>query len=262
VDTAGIRRKGKTKLVAEKLSVVMAKRGLERADVALLVVDGEQGVTQGDATIAMYAEQSGRSVIIVVNKWDLAIEAAQKAADRDSASARGKAKRAANLNPPMEKVDRGKLLSEYEELVHKKLKFVSYAPVVFLSAKTGDRAQKLYPLIDEVAVARKKKIGTPELNRWLKSIDLQRGTTPKSRPVRIYYITQAKTSPPTFVIFTNQKTPLHFSFQRFLENQLREEFGFIGTPLRFVQRLRKAERDTRAPRGETARSDKSDEEEE
>ena len=259
VDTAGIRRKGKTKLVAEKLSVVMARRGLERADVALLVVDGEQGVTQGDATIAMYAEQSGRSVIVVVNKWDLAIEAAQKAADRDASSARGKAKRAANLNPPVEKVDRGKLLSEYEELVHKKLKFVSYAPVVFLSAKTGDRAQKLYPLIDQVAVARKKKIGTPELNRWLKSIDLQRGTTPKSRPVRIYYITQAKTSPPTFVIFTNQKTPLHFSFQRFLENQLREEFGFIGTPLRFVQRLRKAERDTRAPRGETARSEKSHE---
>src|SRR5260221_9098071 len=121
VDTAGSRRKGKTKLVAEKLSVVMAKRGLERADVALLVVDGEQGVTQGDATIAMYAEQSGRSVIIVVNKWDLAIEAAQKAADRDSASARGKAKRAANLNPPLEKGDRGKLLSAYEGLVHKQL---------------------------------------------------------------------------------------------------------------------------------------------
>src|SRR5213594_4325958 len=114
VDTAGIRRKVKTTLVAEKLSVVMARRGLERCDVALLIVDGEQGVTQGDATIAMYAEQSGRSVIVVVNKWDLAIEAAQKAADRDASSARGKAKRAANLNPPVEKVDRGKLLGEYE----------------------------------------------------------------------------------------------------------------------------------------------------
>ncbi len=194
----------------------------------------------------MYAEQSGRSVIIVVNKWDLAVEAAQKAADRDSASAKGKAKRAANLNPPLEKVDRGKLLSEYEELVHKKLKFLSYAPVVFLSAKTGDRAQKLYPLIDQVAAARKKKVSTPELNRWLKTVDLQRATTPKARPVRIYYVTQAKTSPPTLVIFTNQKTPLHFSFQRFLENQIRAEFGFIGTPIRFVQRLRKADRDTRS----------------
>jgi len=261
VDTAGIRRKGKTKLVAEKLSVVMARRGLERADVALLVVDGEQGVTQGDATIAMYAEQSGRSVIIVVNKWDLAIEAAQKAADRDAVSAKGKSKRAANLNPPLENVDRGELLADYEELIRKKLKFLSYAPIVFLSAKTGDRAQKLYPTIDKVAVARRRKLSTPELNRWLKTVDLQRGTTPKARPVRIYYVTQAKTSPPTFVIFTNQKTPLHFSFQRFLENQLREKFDFVGTPIRFVQRLRKADRDTRAPRGESARSDKSVEEE-
>ena len=241
VDTAGIRRKGKTNLVAEKLSVVMAKRGLERADIALLIVDGEQGVTQGDATIAMYAEQSGRSVIIVINKWDLAIEAAQKAADRDASSARGKAKRAANLNPPVIKIDRGKLLLDYEELVRKKLKFVSYAPIVFLSAKTGDRANKLYPLIDEVATERKKKISTPELNRWLKSIDLQRGTTPKARPVRIYYITQAKASPPTFVLFTNQKAPLHFSFERFLENQLRDKYGFVGAPVRFIQRLRKRE---------------------
>jgi GTPase len=239
VDTAGIRRKGKTKLVAEKLSVVMARRGLERADVALLVVDGEQGVTQGDATIAMYAEQSGRSVVVVVNKWDLAVEAAQRAEDRDAASAKGKAKRAANLHPPMEKVDRGKLLLDYEELIRKKLKFLSYAPIVFLSAKTGDRAQKLYPLIDTVAAARKRKISTPELNRWLKTIDLQRGTLPKARPIRIYYITQAKTAPPTFLIFTNQKQPLHFAYQRFLENQLRGTFGFVGTPVRWVQRMRK-----------------------
>ncbi len=246
VDTAGIRRKGKTKLVAEKLSVVMARRGLERADVALLVVDGEQGVTQGDATIAMYAEQSGRSVIIAINKWDLAIEAAQKAADRDAISAKGKAKRAANLHPPVEKVDRGKLLMDYEEIIRKKLKFLSYAPIVFLSAKTGDRAQKLYPLIDKVAAARQRKIPTPELNRWLKTVDLQRGTTPKSRPVRIYYITQAKTAPPTFLLFTNQRTQMHFSFERFLENQLREKFDFIGAPIRFIQRLRKRDRDTRS----------------
>jgi GTP-binding protein len=238
VDTAGIRRKGKTKLVAEKLSVVMARRGLERADVALLIVDGEQGVTQGDATIASYAEQSGRSVIIVVNKWDLAVEAAQKAAGRDAASAKGKAKRAAG-QPPSVQVDRGKLLLEYEDLIRKKLKFLSYAPVVFLSAKTGDRAQKLFPLIDEVAAARSRRIPTPELNRWLKGVDLQRGTTPKARPVRIYYVTQAKTAPPTFLLFTNQKQPLHFSYERFLENQLREKFDFTGTPVRFVQRLRK-----------------------
>ena len=261
VDTAGIRRKGKTNLVAEKLSVVMARRGLERADIALLVVDGEQGVTQGDATIASYAEESGRSVIIVINKWDLAVEAAQKAADRDAVSAKGKSKHAAS-GKSSATVDRGKLLMDYEEIIRKKLKFLSYAPIVFLSAKTGDRAQKLYPLIDKVAAARKKKLSTPELNRWLKTVDLQRGTTPKARPVRIYYITQAKASPPTFVIFTNQKTPLHFSFQRFLENQLREKFDFIGAPIRFVQRLRKADRDTRPSNREKARQEKTNDDRE
>src|SRR5215475_8980019 len=123
VDTAGIRRKGKTVLVAEKLSVVMARRGLKRADVALLVVDGEQGVTQGDATIAMYAEQSGRSVIVVINKWDLAVAAAQKAADRDASSARSRAKHAAS-GKSSTTVDRGKLLLDYEEIIRKKLKFL------------------------------------------------------------------------------------------------------------------------------------------
>jgi len=239
VDTAGIRRKGKTNLVAEKLSVVMAKRGLERADIALLIVDGEQGVTQGDATIASYAEQSGRSVIIVVNKWDLAVEAAQRAADRDAATAKGKAKRAAGPSHAKEEVDKESLLLDYEELIRKKLRFLSYAPIVFLSAKTGERAQKLFPLIDKVAAARKRRIPTPELNRWVKSVDLQRGTLPKSRPIRIYYATQAKIAPPVFLLFTNQKQPLHFSFERFLENQLRAQFDFLGTPVRFVQRLRK-----------------------
>jgi GTP-binding protein len=267
VDTAGIRRKGKTNLVAEKLSVVMARRGLERADVALLVVDSEHGVTQGDAQIANYAEQSGRSVVIVMNKWDLAVQAAGKAADRDAATTKGKARRtaqqqreeerarvsdkragdgraAAGAARPLSELDKGRLLFDYEKMVREKLKFLSYAPIVFLSAKTGDRATKLYPLIDHVAAARRKRIPTPELNRWLKEdVDLQRGTTPKARPVRIYYMTQAKTAPPTFLIFTNQKTPLHFSYERFLENQLRAKFDFNGTPVRFVQRLRKRDRD-------------------
>jgi GTP-binding protein len=222
----------------------MARRGLERADVALLVVDGEQGVTQGDATIASYAEQSGRSVIIVVNKWDLAVEAAQRAADRDGMTAKGKARRAASGHHPTT-IDRGKLLTDYEEIIRRKLKFLSFAPIVFLSAKTGERAQKLYALIDSVSAARKRKISTPELNRWLETVDLGRGTTPKSRPVRIYYITQAKTAPPTFLLFTNQRTQMHFSFERFLENQLRKKFDLTGAPIRFVQRLRKRDRDTR-----------------
>jgi GTPase len=251
VDTAGIRRKGKTNLVAEKLSVVMAKRGLERADIAILVIDGVQGVTQGDATIASYAEQSGRSVIIVVNKWDLAVEAAQKAADESAKSAKGKAKAASEGNPQRREIDKGKLLLEYEEMVKEKFKFLSYAPVVFLSAKTGERALKLYPLIDQVAAERIRKISTPELNRWLKEdVDLQRATNPKARPVRIYYITQAKTAPPVFLLFTNQKKPLHFNFERFLENQLRSKWPFTGTPVRFIQRLKKRGERERATSGE------------
>ena len=313
VDTAGIRRKGKTNLVAEKLSVVMARRGLERCDVALLIVDGEQGVTQGDAQIASYAEQSGRSVIIVMNKWDLATEAARKASERDAGTTEGKAKLAARATErpragaranarisartvarsgaqsktqargqanrgfsiavgagsgggsvreatpgvrgsasgghAFGELDKSRLLYDYERMVRDKLKFLSYAPIVFLSAKTGDRADKLFPLIDQVAAARKKRISTPELNRWLKEeVDLQRGTTPKARPVRIYYMTQAKTAPPTFLIFTNQKTPLHFSYERFLENQLRAKWDFPGAPIRFVQRLRKREPRPGAPR--------------
>jgi GTPase len=251
VDTAGIRRKGKTTLVAEKLSVVMARRGLERCDVALLVVDAEQGVTQGDAQIASYAEESGRSVIIVMNKWDLAIAAAQDAAAREAATAKGKSRRVAGEKNEPESFDAGRLIFDYEKMVRAKLKFLSYAPIVFLSAKTGERAEKLFPLIEKCWEARKRKIPTPALNNWLKEdVDLQRGTTPKARPVRIYYITQAKTAPPTFLMFTNQKTPLHFSYERFLENQLRAKFDFAGTPVRFIQRLRKrdAKRDRKSSR--------------
>jgi GTP-binding protein len=238
VDTAGIRRKGKTTLVAEKLSVVMARRGLERCDVALLVVDGEQGVTQGDAQIASYAEESGRSVVIVINKWDLAVIAA-----RDAATAKVKTKLAPGERHKPENFDAGRLMVDYEKMIRAKLKFLSYAPIVFLSAKTGERADKLSPLINQCWEARRRRISTPVLNNWLKEeVDLQRGTTPKARPVRIYYMTQAKIAPPTFLIFTNQKEPLHFSYQRFLENQLRAKFDYVGTPVRFIQRLRKREK--------------------
>ena len=240
VDTAGIRRKGKTTLVAEKLSVVMARRGLERCEVALLVVDGEQGVTQGDAQIANYAEQSNRSVIIVINKLDLAIKAAAEVQARKPAGDRNKARSSQGGAAAAAQLDVGSLLFDYEKMIRGKLKFLSYAPIVFLSAHSGDRVAKLWPLIQQCWKARQRRIPTPELNRWLKEdVDLQRGTTPKARPVRIYYITQAKIAPPTFLIFTNQKNPLHFSYERFLENQLRAKFDFAGTPVRFVQRLRK-----------------------
>ena len=124
-------------------------------------------------------------------------------------------------------------------MVRGKLKFLSYAPVVFLSALTGDRADKLFALIHRVAEARRRRISTGELNRWLASVDLERGTSPAGRKVKIFYITQATSAPPTFVLFTNQAKPLHFSYQRFLENRLRAAFDFSGTPIRFTQRLKK-----------------------
>jgi len=231
LDTAGIRRKGKTRLIAEKLSVIMARRHLERADVALLVADASVGVTSHDATIAGYAEQSGRSVIIVMNKWDLALKAAREKAEHD-----------AKRGGKPASVDPGKLLADYEKIVRERFKFLAYAPIVFLSALTGERVAKLYALIDRVAEARRRRVSTGELNRWLKSVDLDRGTSPASRKVKIYYVTQATAAPPTFVLFTNQTKPLHFSYQRFLENRLRAAFDFTGTPIRFTQRLKKRER--------------------
>src|ERR1700746_381399 len=155
---------------------------------------------------------------------------------RSRATGRGRSR----ANRPRREIDKGQLLFEYEKMVKDKFKFLGYAPIVFLSAKTGERAQKLYPLIDEVAAARLRKIPTPELNRWLKEeVDLGRASNPKARPVRIYYITQAKAAPPVFLLFTNQKKPLHFVFERFLENQLRAKWDFLGTPVRFIQRLKK-----------------------
>ncbi len=276
IDTAGIRRKGKTKLVAEKLSVVMARRHLERADIALMVVDAEQGVTSSDATIASYTQQSGRSVIIVMNKFDLALQHASAAASRPApqrrasfpvrTSGRGKIGRRNKLKSPPQaarsassasfgspisnfefqisnsrssRVDPGRLMADYEKIVRAKLKFLDYAPVVFLSAKSAQRVEKLFPLIDSVAAARRHRISTGELNRWLKEVDLDRGSSPSSRKVKIYYLTQATSAPPTFVLFTNQLQPLHFSYQRFLENQLRARFDFLGTPIHFTQRLKK-----------------------
>ncbi len=231
LDTAGIRRKGKTKLIAEKLSVIMARRHLERADIAVIVVDASVGVTSHDATIASYAEQSGRSVIVAMNKWDLALESARGKADRE----KKRGGKGAGGNP-------SKLLADYEPMVQEKFKFLPFAPIVFLSALTGERVEKLYATIDRVAEARRRRISTGELNRWLANVDLDRGTSPASRKVKIYYVTQAATAPPTFVLFTNQTKPLHFSYQRFLENRLRAAFDFTGSPIRFTQRLKKRER--------------------
>jgi GTP-binding protein len=258
VDTAGIRRKGKTNLLAEKLSVVMARRHLEQADVALLIVDASTGVTAGDANIAGYAEQSGRSVIIVMNKWDLALEAAAEKAERELEHANSRtghvvvSRKTKHTSVTRKKALTGKvnpaqLLIDYEKLVRTRFKFLDYAPIVFVSALTGDRSEKLFDLIDRVADARRRRISTGELNRWLSEVDLDRGTSPAARKVKIYYVTQAATSPPTFIIFTNQSKRLHFSYERFLENQLRKSFDFIGAPIRFLQRM-KEKRERERPR--------------
>ena len=264
IDTAGIRRKGKTNLLAEKLSVIMARMHLERADVALVIADAAAGISAGDATIAGYAHESGRSVIIVMNKWDLALQKAREAAEkarkekpapgkRRTESAREKPGRGQRDEVRNISADPARLAEDYEALIRDRLKFLPYAPIVHLSALTGDRVDKLYALIDRVAQARRRRISTGELNRWLASVDLDRGTSPSARRVKIFYVTQASSSPPTFILFTNQKERLHFSYERFLENRLRETFDFTGAPIRFIQRVKERGHRERARRAEKRR---------
>jgi GTPase len=225
IDTAGIRRKGKTHLMAEKLSVVMARKHLDAADIALLVIDATEGVNALDATIAGYAHESGRSVIIIVNKWDL-VTSGQKKAGRETKSTR--------IRESKSPADR----EAYEQRVRYDLKFLSYAPVLFVSAATGKGTEKILPTLEEVATERRKRIPTAEMNRFLKFIDFERASVPARQQVKIYYMTQAGVSPPTFVLFTNRKVKLHFSYQRFLENQLRKAFGFVGSPIWIKNRAR------------------------
>jgi len=205
VDTAGIRRKGRTELKAEKLSVVMARRHMERSDVAILVIDATEGTTALDAHIAGYAHEAGRSVIIAVNKWD----AVQKT---------------------------HRITADYETQIREKLKFVSFAPILFISAKTGQRVQRLYDTIDQVHKARFVRIPTRDLNEFLRQDVLARGGLPSD--VKIRYISQVKVNPPTFVMFSNKVRKLHFSFERFIENRIRERFPFAGTPIIIKQRVK------------------------
>jgi len=224
-DTAGIRRKGKTHLMAEKLSVVMARKHLEAADIALLVIDATEGVSALDATIAGYAHESGRSVIVIVNKWDL-ITSGQKKAGRET--------KASRIQASKRPADR----EAYEQRLRHALKFLNYAPVLFVSAASGKGVEKIFPTLVEVAAERRKRIPTAEMNRFLKYVDFDRASVPASQRVRIYYMTQASVSPPTFVLFTNRNVKLHFSYERFLENQLRKAFGFVGTPIWIKNRAR------------------------
>lgn len=222
VDTAGIRRKGKTDQLAEKLSVIMARKSLERADVAIVVVDAEEGVTALDATIAGYAVEAGCSIIVAVNKWDT-----------------------------IQNKETGTPF-EFERKLREKMKFLEWAPLVTISALTGQRVERILPLAVKADEARNTRIATSRLNDFFERAIAQprSGVTPApvkgglSR-LKVQYLTQVGVRPPTFVIFTaGGKGGLHFSYERHLQNRLREEFGFFATPIRIVERHKKAKNRT------------------
>jgi len=211
VDTAGIRRAGRVAGggQVENVSVLLAKRSIENCDIVVMVIDSSQGATDQDAAIAGAADKAGRGVIVVANKWDLM-------------------------------KDRGTNYSkEFDELLRRQLKFLDYAPILHISALTGERAPKVLETIDRVSESRNKRVKTPELNRFVKEITAAHPpASPGRRAVRVLYAAQTAVAPPTFVFFTNLATSFHFSYERFLVNQLRDEFGFEGTPIRLHVRRR------------------------
>ena len=211
LDTAGIRRPGRVARSGqvESISVVVARRAIEKADVAVLVVDATEGATDQDAAIAGEADQAGSGVIIAANKWDL-----MKGRGAD-------------------------FVKEFDEKLRRQLKFLDYAPVLHLSALTGERTPKLLETIDKVGEARNRRIPTAELNRFVQAVTaVHPPASPGRREVRILYAAQTAVAPPTFVFFTNVATSFHFSYERFLVNRLRESFGLAGTPVRLHVRRR------------------------
>jgi GTP-binding protein len=211
VDTAGIRRPGRVARSGqvESVSVLLAKRSIDAADVVVLVIDATQGVTDQDAAIAGEADKAGRGIILAANKWDLM-------KDRGS-----------------------EFVKTFDEQLRRQLKFLDYAPVLHISAVTGERTPKLLEMIDRVAESRKKRVKTNELNRFVADVTAAHPpASPGRRHVRILYAAQTAVAPPTFVFFTNVATTFHFSYERFLVNQLREHFGFVGTPIRLHVRRR------------------------
>jgi GTP-binding protein len=207
IDTAGIRKKSQTHLMAEKLSVVMARKSLERCDVALVVIDAVEGVTAMDATIAGYTQEAGVSVILAVNKWDAVPKQTQT-------------------------------MRDYEREVRDRLKYLDYAPMVFFSAQTGQRVPKLFPLIDQSAESRMRRISTAQLNSFMQRAALEKAAIPQNKQVKVYYMTQIAVAPPRFAVFTNSRTRIHFSLERYLINQIRSQFGFVGTPIFLKQKFK------------------------
>ena len=206
IDTAGVRRKSKVKESIEKFSIMRTLLAIERADVCLMMIDATEGVTDQDAKIAGEAHEAGKGIIIVVNKWD--------AYEKETGT-----------------------LEKYKKEIYNKLSYLSYAPIIFISAKTGQRVNKLFDLINEVNKQNSMRVSTSVLNQVInEAIAIVQPPSDKGKRLKILYGTQASTKPPTFVIFVNDKELFHFSYERYLVNQIRKEFGLEGTPVRIIVR--------------------------
>ena len=212
IDTAGVRKKSKVKESIEKFSIMRTLFAIERSDVCLMLIDATEGVTDQDAKIAGEAHEAGKGIILVVNKWD--------EIEKDTNT-----------------------IEKFKKEIYNRLSYLTYAPIVFISAKTGQRVNKLYELINIVASQNAMRISTSVLNQVLnEAIALVQPPTDKGKRLKIFYMTQPSTKPPTFVVFVNDKELFHFSYQRYLINQLRKEFGMQGTPIRLIVR-EKSEKD-------------------
>lgn len=206
IDTAGLRRHSKVSEKIEKYSVARTLLAIERADVCILMLDANEGVTEQDTKVAGEAHEAGKGVIIAVNKWD-------------------------------EYEKENGTLEKYTKDVYEKLPYLSYAPIIFISAKTGQRVEKIFDLINKVASQNALRVSTSVLNQVLnEAIAVVQPPTDKGKRLKLYYMTQASTKPPTFVVFVNNKKLFHFSYERYLVNQLRKEFGLVGTPVRIIAR--------------------------
>lgn len=211
VDTAGLRRKSKVEEDIEKFSVMRTQLAVERADVCIIMIDAETGFTEQDAKVAGLAADAGKAVIVAVNKWD--------AVAKDTGT-----------------------MKTYDESLKLGLSFMPYAPYVYISAKTGQRCDSLFPLINEVAAESARRITTGKLNEVLADATMRvQPPSDKGKRLKVMYMTQSGTKPPTFVVFVNSKELFHFSYQRYIENRIREVFGFKGTPIRFIVREREKE---------------------
>ncbi len=209
IDTAGVRRKNKIKEDLEHFMIIRAVSAIERADVVVLMIDATEGVTEQDAKIAGIAHERGKAAIVAVNKWD--------AVEKDD-----------------------KTIYRFQEKIRQTLSFMSYAEIIFISALTGQRLHRLYETIDMVAENHAMRISTGVLNEIMtEAVAMQQPPTDKGKRLRLYYITQVSVKPPAFVIFVNYKELMHFSYTRYIENKIRDTFGFRGTPLRFIIRERR-----------------------